>query len=71
MTPEQYGAHDRYNARVDAATHRIKPDMLIYTSFRRMCRQHTQLWHKPLEEENIGHGTAHDEVTGDAYRHIA
>ena len=38
--------------------------MPIYISFRRMCRQHTQLWYEPLGEENVGHGTAH-EVTGD------
>ena len=44
MTPAQYDTHDRYNARVDAATHRIKPDMPLYISFRRMSRQHTQLW---------------------------
>jgi hypothetical protein len=43
--------------------------MPIYISFRRMCKQHPQLWYEPLEEENVGHGTAH-EVTGDAYRHI-
>ena len=45
MTPAQYDTHDRHNARVDAATHRIKPDTPIYVSFRGMCRQHTQLWH--------------------------
>ena len=62
--------HDRYNVRVDAATHRIKPDMPLYISLRRMSRQHTQLWYGPLEEENVGHGTAH-EATGDSHRHIA
>ena len=70
MTPAQYDTHDRYNGRVDAATHRIKPDMPIYISFRRMCRQLTQLWYETLEEEKVGHGTAH-EATGDVYRHIA
>ena len=70
VTPAQYHTHDRYNARVDAATHRIKPGMPLYISFRRMSRQHTQLWYEPLEEGNDGHGTAH-EVTGDSYRHIA
>ena len=57
-------------SRVDAATHRIKPDMPIYILFRRVSRQHTQLWYEPLEEENVGHSTAH-EVTGDAYRNVA
>ena len=68
MTPAQYDTHDSYNVRIDAATHRIKPDKPLYISFRRMSRQNTQLWHEPLEEENVGHGTAH-EVTGDSYRH--
>lgn len=69
-TPAQYDTHDRYNVRVNAATHRIKSDMPLYISFRRMSRQHTQLWYEPLEEENVGHGTAH-EATGDSYRNIA
>ena len=69
MTPAQYDTHGRYNARADAATHRIKPDMPIYISPRRMCRQHTQLWYEPLEEENVGHGTAHEVTVGRVQAH--
>ena len=64
-----YDEHERYNAKVDALTHAITPDMPLYISFRRTGRRQTQLWYEPTEHENVGHGTCH-EVTGDVYRHI-
>ena len=64
-----YDEHERYNAKVDALSHAITPDMPLYISFRRSGRRQTQLWYEPTENENVGHGTCH-EVTGDVYRHI-
>ena len=64
-----YDEHERYNAKVDALTHAITPDMPLHISFRRSGRRQTQLWYEPTENENVGHGTCH-EVTGDVYRHI-
>ena len=64
-----YDEHERYNAKVDALTHAITPDMPLYISFRRLGRRQTQLWYEPTEHENVGHGTCH-EVTGDVYRYI-
>ena len=62
-----YDEHERYNAKVDALTHAITPDMPLYISFRRLGRRQTQLWYEPTEHKNVGHGTCH-EVTGDVYR---
>ena len=38
-----YDEHERYNAKVDALTHAITPDMPLYISFRRSGRRQTQL----------------------------
>ena len=67
--PAGYDDHERYNAKVDALTHAITPDMPIYVSFQRAGRRQTKLWYEPLQQDNVGHGTCH-EVTSDAYRHI-
>ena len=65
-----YDEHERYNVKVDALRHAITPDMPLCMSFRRLGHQQTQLWYEPTEHENVGHGTCHDEVTGDVYHHI-
>ena len=67
--PADYDEHERYNAKVDALTHAITPDMPTYVSFRRAGRRQTQLRYEPLQQENVGHGAYH-EVTSGAYRHI-
>ena len=64
-----YDEHERYNAKVDAPTHAITPEMPLCISFRRQGRRQTQLWCEPTEHGNVGHGTCH-EVTGDVHRYI-
>ena len=68
--PADYDEHERYNVKVDTLTHAITPDMPVYVSFRRTGRRQTQLWYEPLQQENVSHGTCHEEVTSDTYRHI-
>ena len=61
--------HERYNGIVDGLTHQINNSMPGYASFARDHTSHTALWHKPLEEENVGGGAVHEVACG-SYKHI-
>ena len=67
--PVGYDEQERYNAKVDALTRAITPDMPIYVSFRRAGRRQTQLRYGPMQQGDVGHGTRHEATSG-AYRHI-
>ena len=68
--PHEYDYHERYNAKVDALTHELTPDMPLYVPFERMGRAQTQVWYEPLEQEHVGRGTCHEVASG-VYKHIA
>ena len=53
-----------------SATHTVRDDATAYVSSPPLSTDITRVWYEPLETENVGAGTA-NEVTSDAYRHIA
>ena len=55
---------------VDGLTHQINSLMPVYAPFARDCTVHTTLWHEPVEEENVGGGAVHEEVTCGSCKHI-
>ena len=69
--PCEYDYHERYNTKVDALTHELTLDMPLYVPFKRKGRAQTRVWYGPLEQENVGRGTCHEEVASGVYKHVA